>query len=104
VVLHRDVTQLLSEVLRSRFTWKLVLRRGPLHEKETRLDELFQRFVSLDSELVQHTKPPSDFNSAVRSSAQFSMYSAVRESVRSLLSDTNAALGSLRNQIDFTRR
>lgn len=68
---------------------------------EGRLDGLLQKFVRLDAQLIQQANAPSDINTALRSSAQFSIYTAVRDSVRGLLTDTGAAAGSLRNQLDF---
>lgn len=101
--LHRDVTELLGDVLRARFQWRFILRGTGLNAFEARLDPLFRRFAELDAQLTLHTKPPADLNTALRASAHFALYSAVRESARGLLSDTNTALGSLRNQVDFHR-
>jgi hypothetical protein len=65
------------------------------------LDEQLKRFVELDGHLIQHANPPGDVNTAIRNAAQFKFYTAVRDSVRGLLTDAAAVAGSLRNQLDF---
>jgi hypothetical protein len=57
--------------------------------------------AELDAQLIRHANAPSDINTALRNSAQFNFYTAVRDSVRGLLTDASAAAGSLRNRLDF---
>lgn len=101
LVLHGEVTHLLSEVLRPRPRWTLIVRRRQLRQMEDQLVALSQRFEVLDSELVRHMKLPKDFDAAVRTTATFDLYDAVREAARGRLSETRAALGSLRNEVGF---
>ena len=68
---------------------------------EDRLDKHLRQFIELDAELIRHATPPTDFNTAVRFGAQFSVYASLRDSVRGLLSDTADALGSVRSQLNF---
>ena len=99
--LHTEASLLLSDAHRTRASIRLVLARRPLVALEERLDGLLQTFVRLDAELIQHAHTPSDINTALRSSAHFAMYTAVRDSVRGLLTDAGAATAALRNQLDF---
>ena len=101
--LHADASQLMREALHTKPTLSLALRRAALRDLEDRLDEHVSTFVMLDEEFIRHTSPPSDINTALRASAQFSLHSVRRDSVRGLLTDTSGALGSLRNQLDFRR-
>jgi hypothetical protein len=97
LVLHGEVTHLLSEVLRPRPRWTLIVQRRQLRQMEDQFVALSQRFDVLDSQLVGHMKLPKDYD-AFRTTATFDLYSAVREAVRAKLADTQAALDSMRNQ------
>lgn len=99
--LHREACNFLTEVLHKRPTVGLVLRRGPIELLEERLDEYLKKFVALDAELIGHANAPGDINAALRNSAQFGFYTAVRDSVRGLLTDTSGSLASLRSRLDF---
>ena len=99
--LHEEAGSLFTEVLHTRPSLKLVLLRSPLEALEDRLDEHLRRFVPLDAELIAHANAPADINTALRNSAQFSFYTAVRDSVRGLLTETSASLGSTRSRLDF---
>lgn len=99
--LHAQAGQLLSEALHMKPSLKLLLLRKPLSDLEGRLDAQLKEFVALDADLIQHTNPPVDYNTAVRGAAQFSFYVAVRDSVRGLLTDASGALGSLRSRLDI---
>lgn len=101
--LHGEASQLMREVLHTRPTMGLALRRGAVGDLEDRLDSHLSTFVMLDEEFIRHTTPASDINTAIRASAQFTLHAALRDSVRGLLVDTSGALGSLRNQLDFRR-
>lgn len=101
--LHAEASQLMREALHTKPTLEFALRRGALSDLEDRLDQHVSTFVMLDEEFVRHTSPPSDINTALRASAQFSLHAVRRDSVRGLLTDTSGALGSLRNQLDFRR-
>ena len=96
LVLHGEVTELLSEVLSTRFKWTLVIYRWHLRKMDSRFQELFQRFAMLDAQLIQYTKLSGDFGSVARTTATFNLYAAVREAVLAKLSETRAALDSLR--------
>jgi hypothetical protein len=98
--LHGEAARLLKETLRVRSTLRLMLRRGPLLALEEQLDELFERFVTLDAEFVEHTMPSEDITSAARLAAHLSVYRALRDSVSGLLTDTSDALGALRSRLD----
>ena len=98
--LHSDAAKLLKDALHRRSTLKLMLRRGPLRDLEGRLDKLFERFVTLDAEFVEHTTLPQDINSATMQAAHLSVYRALRDSVSGLLTDTSEALGALRSRLD----
>ena len=97
LVLHDEVTHLLSDVLRPRSRWTLIVQRRQLREMEERFAALSQHFDALDSQLVRHLDLPKDYD-AFRTTATFDLYSAVREAVRAKLAETRAALGSMRNQ------
>jgi hypothetical protein len=64
------------------------------------LDRLFDRFTELDGEFSQQAVVPADINAALRFSAQCSVHSGLRDSVRGLLTDTSSALGGLRARLD----
>lgn len=96
LVLHGEATQLLSEVLRPRSRWTLIIWRRQLRRLENQLAALSQRFEVLDARLIRHAKLPKDFDSAIRTTATFDLYGAVREAVHAKLSETQAALGALR--------
>lgn len=96
LALHGEVTQLLSDVLRKRSRWTAVVQRWQLRNMENRFDALSQRFEVLDAQLIRHTKLPKDYD-AFRTTATFDLYGAVREAVRAKLSETQAALGSMRS-------
>jgi hypothetical protein len=98
--LHVEAARLLKETLRVRSTLRLMLRRRPLLVLEGRLDDLFERFVTLDAEFVEHTTAPQDINSATLLAAHLSVYRALRDSVSGLLTDTSDALGALRSRLD----
>ena len=102
LALHGEVTHLLSEVLRKQSRWTVVAQPWELRKMERRFAALSQRFDVLDSQLVRHMRLPKDYD-AFRTTATFDLYGAVREAVRAKLSDTNAALGSLRTQVDLRR-
>ena len=102
LALHGEVTHLLSEVLRKQFRWTVVVQPWQLRKLERRFAALSQRFDVLDSQLVRHMKLPKDYD-AFRTTATFDLYGAVREAVHAKLSETNAALGSLRTQVDRHR-
>jgi len=95
--LHREAGQLMREVLHTRPTLDLALRRGAIRDLEERLDSHMSTFVLLDEEFIRHTTPPSDINSAMRLAAEFTLHGALRDSVRGLLVDAAAVLGSIRN-------
>jgi hypothetical protein len=98
--LHADAAALLKDALHLRSTLKLMVQRKPLLVLEGRLDDLFERFVTLDTEFVEHTMPSEDINSATRLAAHLSVYRALRDSVSGLLTDTSDALGALRSRLD----
>jgi hypothetical protein len=97
LVLHGEVTHLLSEVLRPRSRWLLIVQRRQLRQMEDQFVALSQRFDVLDSQLVRHMKLPKDYD-AFRTTSTFDLFGAVREAVRAKLSETQAVLGSMRNQ------
>ena len=101
--LHGEASQLMREVLHTRPTVGLAVCRGALSDLEDRLDSYLGRFVTLDEEFIRHTTPPQNATTAMRSAAQFTLHGSLRDSVRGLLTDTSAALGSLRSQLDFRR-
>ena len=102
LVLHREVGTLATDVLKFDIGWSHVLWRRPLREFEERLDSLFTTFMNLDADLIAHAKPPETYiTGVVYTPITFQMHFGVRDSVRGLLSDTNTAIGSLRNQADF---
>lgn len=99
--LHREAAALLTDVLHVKPSLLLVLRRRRIEALEDKLDAYVSRFVALDAELLEHANAPADINTALRHSAHFAIYTAVRNSVRALLTDTAAASGSLRSRLDF---
>lgn len=99
--LHGKAGALMARAHRLRPTVKLLMFRKPLAGLEESLDECFQEFVSLDADLIRHANAPSDINTALRNSAQFSFHTAVRDSVRGLLADAAGAVGGVRTRLDF---
>ena len=97
LALHGEVTHLLSEVQRKQSGWIVVVQPWQVRRMETRFVALSERFDALDSQLVRHMKLPKDYD-AFRTTATFDLYGAVREAVHAKLSDTQAALGSMRKQ------
>ena len=100
-VLHGEASGLMRDVLHTRVSIGFVFKRRPLGEFENRLDDQLKRFASLDGEFISHASPPGNINAALRASAHFTLHSAVRDSVRGLLTATSDAIGALRNQLDF---
>ena len=98
---HRDVGALATKAVHLQPGVKLVLFREPLRCLERDLNQHFRDFMSLDANLIARAIPPSGYNAATQSAAKFQMYFGVRDSVRGLLVDTNAVLGSLRNELAF---
>jgi hypothetical protein len=98
LVLHGEATQLLSEVLRPRSRWTLVIWRWQSRQLENQVVALSHRFEVLDAQLIRHVKLPRDYDSAIRTTATFDLYDAVRDAVRGRLSDTRMALDSLQNR------
>jgi hypothetical protein len=109
LLLHHDVGELATNVFKYDVPWrpwtiKYWWRRPPpLVELERRFDEHFTTFMRLDAALIARAEPPSTYTPAgvAFRAIKFQMYFGVRDSVRGLLSDTNGAIGSLRNQADF---
>lgn len=99
--LHRAVGTFASEVLAFDLTWWRAFDRRSLRKLEERLETQFTTFMNLDADLLAHANWPSDINTAMRSAAHFQVDCGVRDSVRGLLTDTAAAVGSLRSQADF---
>lgn len=99
--LHDQAGQLMAAAHRLRPTLKLLMARQPLTSLEARLDECFAHFMRLDADLIQHANAPSDINTAMRNSAQFSFHTAVRDSVRGLLTDAAGAIAGVRTRLDF---
>ena len=95
--LHDDATQLVAEVQRTPSRWTIIVRHWRFRKIEHRFVGLSRRFAELDSQLNRHMKLPKDYDSAVRTTATFDLYDAVREAVRGLLSEARAALDSLRS-------
>ena len=90
---HSEAGALMAQAHHLRPSASLLIFRRPLSGLEERLDQYFQTFVGLDADLIRHANAPSDINTALRNSAQFSFHTAVRDSVRGLLGDAAGAVG-----------
>ena len=96
LALHSEVTHLLSEVPPKRSGWTAIIQRSQLRNLEHRFATLSERFDLLDAQLSRHAKLPKDYD-AFRTTATLDLYSAVREAILGKLSETRAALDSLRS-------
>jgi len=101
LALHVDVATLSRDALRLEPSLRLVVSRGPVRAFASRADKYLERFTEIDADLMQHANPPMDINAALRHSARFQSYMALRESVRTLIADTNQSIGSIRSELDF---
>lgn len=99
--LHAKAGALMAQAHHLRPTLKLLIVRKRLTALEEELDQYFQEFVALDADLIRHANAPSDINAALRNSAQFSLHTAVRDSVRGLLADAAGAVAGVRTRLDF---
>lgn len=95
LALHGEATHLLAELLRRRSGWAGMVQPWQLRKLQARFAVLSRRFDALDSQLVRHLTLPKDYD-AFRTTATFDFYGAVREAVRTTLSDIEAALASRR--------
>jgi hypothetical protein len=98
--LSREVASLVSRVRRVRPSLRSRTKRT-IGELEAASGSLFERLAILNAELLPYGKVTGDHNRDMQMGQVFGMYVAVSNSVRSLLSDANASIASLRNERQF---